>query len=268
MMFRMNRNRPAFTLVEILLAFALLLGFCLGVFGILQHFSRMGSVGQWRSTTTGQVRKAQERIRSQIEAGAYPMLITPQANLLSDIPAHYLIVNPDGSGAPADTADSLARVFGPGTNASPPDEGDVTVLQVVKSRPGRQGLGNTGVLADRGVEASRIKLVLRGKTQAYGKTVKWNQTLFMVEERNSVAPGSFTTPAEFAFAGGATSETLLINDVNEVKVLVDKTDLGGGSASPKPVPVEVQIKCVDPLIGDATVETAVRAQPSSGVEVK
>lgn len=264
----MNRNRPAFTLIEILLAFALLLGFCLGVFGILRHFSRMGAVGQWRSTATSQIRKAQERIRAQIESGAYPMLITPQANLLSDIPAHYLVVNPDSAGGSADTADALVRVFGPGTNPSAPSEGDTTVLQVVKSKPGRQGLGSSGALSDRGVEASRIKLVLRGKTQAYGANVKWNQSLYMVEERNSVAASSFTTPSEFAFTGGQTSDTLLVNDVNEVKVLVDRVDLGGGTSSPKPAPVEVQIKCVDPTVGDANVDTTVRAQPSSGVEVK
>jgi hypothetical protein len=228
----------------------------------------MGAVGQWRSTSTGQIRKAQERLRIQIESGAYPMLITPQANMISDLPGHYLVVNPDGAGAVADTADALVRVFGPRTEAGEPGGGDLTILQVVKSKPGRQGLGNSGSLVDKNVEATLVKLVLRGKSQVFSNTIKWNQNLYIVEQGGSVAPTSFNTSSAFSFAGGASNETLLANDVNEVQVSVDKAALGGGSTSARPVAVEVKLRCIEPSQGQAETESTVRAQPNSGVDVK
>ncbi|MBI4872691.1 MAG: hypothetical protein HY814_14125 [Candidatus Riflebacteria bacterium] len=262
------KRRAAFTLVEILLAFACLLAFTVGVFMILQRFTRAGGVGQWRSTVTGQIRKAQERLRQQIEAGAYPMLITPQANNIAELPAHYVILNPEGGGTAVDTATEYVRVFGPGTGTGEPSASDTPILQLVKSRPGRQGLGATAQLADKDVEATRVKLFLRGKTKVYGQTIKWNQSLFMTEEYNNISPGGFSHTSEFSFTGGKVTETLLANDVNRVSVSVSIEAMKGSAVSTSPVAVEVNVACVDPSEGQARIETTVRAQPSCGVEVK
>ncbi|MBI2944121.1 MAG: prepilin-type N-terminal cleavage/methylation domain-containing protein [Candidatus Wallbacteria bacterium] len=262
-----RRRRPAFTLVEILVAFFVLVLFTVGVFTILRNFSRAGSIGQWRSFTNGQIRKAQERLRQHIEGASYPMKITPQANQISDIPAHYVIVNPEGSGAADDNTTEVVRVFGPGDDAAEPS-GEEVLLQLVKSKPGREGLGSSGSLADKPVEATMVKFLLKGKNKVFGPKGKWNRTLYIVEETASAATTGFTSGVPFNFAGGTRSETLILNDVNRVRVAAPKDSFPSGTVSVSPVPLEVQLFCVEPGAGQAELISTVQAHPNSGVELK
>lgn len=261
-------KRAGFTLIEILVGFAILVVFFVGVFTIVSKFSKAGTVGQWRSVANAQIRKSQVRIRQNIEGASYPMLITPQSNAQAVIPDHYVIINPEGSGAADDNSTEVVRVFGPGEETLEPGNSDDVILQLIRSKPGREGLGNSGVLVDKPVEATQVKLVLRDHREIYGGKYKWCRNLYLLENFKSLAPAGFDAASPFDFAGGKSSQIRLANNVNEVRIAVPTDSLPGGTSSPDPALIEIQIRCVEPSEGKSEVISRIRAFPNAGVELR
>ncbi|MBI4862109.1 MAG: type II secretion system protein, partial [Candidatus Riflebacteria bacterium] len=75
-------RRRGFTLVEILVALAVLSIVIVGVYEILVGMFRSGTVTQWEQNLTTQFSNADTRLRSYLNGASYPVMLTPQGSVM------------------------------------------------------------------------------------------------------------------------------------------------------------------------------------------
>lgn len=260
---RRLRQQRGITLIEVLIGMLILSVFLVVIYTILSRFVKTGSVGQWRSTTSASIRRAQERLRQSLDAAAYPMLITPNSNDSSAIPEHFVLIR----GGYDDEGGTRTAVFGATDDDTEPSGADVVIMSWIQGSPGRFGLG---ALPDKDVECVQTEIILRNPHRVnQSDTYSWVQDLYLRRIETNQAPGSFDPAVPYTFSG-TPKETLMVRDVNEVRVSVqseafDGTDIPDATSAEKKPSVNVRFICVETFRGHATLNGEVLAQPNARI---
>ena len=252
-------TRSGFTLIEILIALAILSLLLISVYEIMTNMIRSGSVTQWESVLTTEFNNADSRFRDFLNASSYPSLLTPQGNAV-------LKVQADGSPNPGFLLGFSADI---GTevvveNSGSAASGEQKFLSWYRCVEGRQGVES---LADQPTKCTKINLVARFK----GKTRANNQSLFdlyMDESDLGAFPTDFTAfmSTTAAPGAGAARSTKMVGDVHQIKTkLLPPQGTGTGTTTKKDrVQVELQIICVEPSQGNAVRSRTIAAEANVG----
>jgi prepilin-type N-terminal cleavage/methylation domain-containing protein len=293
-----RRQRPGFTLVEIIISLAVMLVLTYGVYSMLIQGTKTATQGIWRTTTGRRLQVGVERLRKALTAASFPAMVTPEFNLIDSDARHYIVL---GKGAgpvgrdleiteAQDQADQDSTsgaeyyALGAGREGGADENGEAAQFVLAASSctpsqkrlpglPEQDGQAQTTVFW-----LSNARPVLRG-----GLFVAVQDLMYAT---NKVAYGTgdvLTTGNTIAVTGhplGAipANGKILIPDVNSVRIRVTYFDpaanAGAGAfvestdpVSPDKKPtLELGIRCVDPDSGKAVLSKLLKVQCNAGLK--
>ncbi len=261
----MRRSR-AFTMVEILITALVLSVFLILLWEFVSRGSSSGVVNIWRQSGLRELQNLAGLIRKDIQRSSFPSAITPERVIVASREEYFLRI---GSGGTPELPDwegdewegYKVVAVGPGKDG---DAVERELFSVVQSTPGKSGIPG---FPEQPVRAKRIRYVLRGGREVYGKSARgrWVQELYRIVEEAEEEAESFREDTSLSFR--ETSCRLVAHDVNLVLIGVPEDyessmASGGDSVS---IPVRVKILMLEPSSGKAAVSVAVTSQTNVGV---
>lgn len=254
---RIFAKRRGFTLVEILITLALLSIMLVIAYDVMSRMLFSGTVTQWETTLTTDFTNADSRIRDYLNASSYPSLLTPQGNAV-------LNYNP-----PASTNDKFMLQFpSSGADKSFDDMGSAqTIMRWYRCEDGRNGIEGVPNQPPRAKEIT-LKTVPKGRTKqkniAIADLVMEEKPFRLPETVDQFLAGSLQPD------GNATTSRM-VSDVEGISLKLFSRASGTLTLPLKDrVQVEIEIRCVEPVQGNAkrtrkiTAEANVGAKPLSG----
>lgn len=283
-----TRRRRAFTLIEILFAFAILTVTTFMLYQMLVKGSTTAVSGIWRGTSQKRLQSAAERLRKAAEGASYPSVLTPEYNVLDRGEDHYVVIGAaDGTdvalqlelaGAEALPDGVSYRVIGPGRADGSDGTGSATgddqlVFAATNCSPGRERIAGLG---DQQGKATHYVFWLTNHRRVNGEFFAGIADLYYAEIEteysNSAAMGSDTSISVEGHPLGAGSipaeGKMLVGDVNVIGVRVldrDQAQVDATIDEEQRPTVEFAIRLVDPSGGKATLNKVVTVQPNTGV---
>jgi type II secretory pathway pseudopilin PulG len=250
----------AFTLVEILIAFAILAILLVGIYEIMTNMMRSGTVTQWEQTLTVQFNNADSRIRDYLSGSSYPSLLSPQGNAVLKYAAPPGQPNTGFLLGFEPTLESAAGVAIPG------DQTNTPVVSWYRCQDGRRGVEG---LPDRPPRCTKIQLVAQGKRSTRGRVVRICD-LVMVETPLPDLP-SETDPflAVTAAPGGnasAATTTKMVSDCSQIKAKLLNANPAVGVLSKDRVQLQIEIACTEPSQGQALRSRTITAEANVGAK--
>lgn len=294
-MFSRSRRR-AFTLVELLIAFAVLVVFTYGVYTLLIRGAKGATAGIWRTTTSRQLEAGAERIRAALTAASFPAMVSPEFNLVDEGQDHFVVL---GAGTPgverdteilqsqdeADPADSLSATYiaigaGREGGADGSGEGDQLVFAASSCSPSQKRIPGLpekdGIAKNFTFWLANHRPVLRGDRFA-----GTHDLMYAVDEQTYGTGDVLTNGSTVSVPGhplGAIpgGGKVLIPDVNSVRLRVSYFDEasgkfveGTGAVTPDLKPtLEMVIRCVDRDSGTAVIGKIIKVQTNTGILVQ
>lgn len=297
--------RRAFTLIEVLIAFVVLVIVTYILYTLLIQGSQSAVSGIWRKTTGGRLQQASERLRKVLDSASYPSVLAPEQNLIDESENHYIVLNGKGPDGPRD----IEVLEGQDAEGSEGEGGTYKCLG-----PGRKG-GSDGYADEDKVLVFFAKSCTAGRERMEGMNPpdqdgKCTLTWFWLQNKRRVQHGGLfegvmdlmfatrveTYPGRLPTGGASAAATitvaggpdeipdqgdLLCPDVNSVRLRVldrDGKGVTGKIPDKKRSPsdpdnmqdptVEIALRCVDTDRGTATLGKIVSVRPHVGVSLE
>lgn len=299
------KARHGFTLIEVMIAFVVLVIVTYILYTLLIQGSQSAVAGIWRKTTGGRLQQASERIRKVLDSASYPSVLAPEQNLIDESENHYIVLNGAGPEASRDIevlegqdAEGAAgeggtyRCLGPGRKGGSDGYGDedkVLVFFAKSCTAGRERMeGMNPPDQDGKCALTWVWLQNKRKVQ-HGGLFEGVMDLYFAT-RNETYPGQLPAggssgAATITVAGGPgeipNQGDLLCPDVNSVRVRVldrdgkgvvgkipDKKRSATDPDNMQDPTVEIAIRCVDTDRGTATLGKIVAVRPHVGVSLE
>ncbi len=178
------KPKSGFTLLELMIAAAIMAGFFLGVYKIYQSVARHQEIGAWVQGTTTQLRTGLTFLRNEISQASKPKLMTQMG--IQDLPqAPELIAPYEKLKCPA-VANKDVTDFS--SNRS--------LLQFFMCKPGRQGIPGE---ADSGWEIVQGDLKVEGGKLVYERSIVTNTNVPSGEQTKPIKQNICLTPQKVSF---------------------------------------------------------------------
>lgn len=241
-------RRGAFTLVEILIASAILIVFMSGVYQLYTGGAKNASRGQWINNTVNELRNTTTLLQRSIESATYPTTLfsdriyDPCSNPSISVPAkYYLRIKKDGEKieVPASGEETLMTWVVCSPEKPPKSAGKLIEYELI--------LSYEGTYFDRRLG----KLLLKTKTNTFKSDANTN---YAQSGRLNL------TPIE-----NESSTRTLVSDVESVEFMV-----GGVIPPEKPVdflPISVKIYTLYPKDENVKRENSFMSTPQVGIDL-
>lgn len=291
-MFRRS-SRRGFTLVEMLIAFAVMVVLTYGLYKMLVSGAKTATAGIWRSTTNRRLEAGAQRIRQSLESASFPAMVSPEFNRVDETADHFIVLGAGKDGVSRDveilagqdeadqdsTSSATYRAIGGGRtdDSDSTGDGDQLVLAASSCSPAQKRIPGLpekdGVAKNVTFWLANYREVLRG-----GRFQGTHDLMYAVEEQTYGSGDVLTSGPTISVPGHPlgtipSGGKVLIPDVNSVRLRVSYFDEssgafaeGSGSVAPDLKPtLEVVIRCVDRDGGKAVIGKIIKVQTNTGV---
>lgn len=291
------QRRRAFTLMELLIAFAVLVVVTFMLYQMLVKGTSGAVRGIWRTTTQRGLQNTSERVRKALEGASYPSVLTPEFNQVDEKEPHFVVVGKGKGPVDRDLEITTEQdqssgggggayfALGPGRqDGSDAQTGDrLLILAATNCSPAQHRIAGledkAGVAKHHWFWLQDEKPVLRG-----GKFAGAMSLMYAESESQAYGADDAASIADVSVPGHPLGDPpdrgkVLVSDVNSVRIRVsfvkddgtveevaDSVSLTDASGRPVKPTIEIGIRCVDRDSGLAVMGKTITVQPNVGVK--